>query len=651
MQTYQNLSLHKDKHGIVWMTLDVINKPANILNPDVLDEIMLACSEIRSLDARGVILRSGKKSGFIAGADIEHFKSSHDTESNLEKALTFIHQGQKACEDIENLPIPTVAMIDGFCMGGGTEISLACTYIVASDTSSTRIALPEIKLGIHPGFGGTVRSIRRMGAMQAMPFMLTGRAMDGRRAARSGLVDYCVPIRQLKNTAVQTILQQPAKKTIPWHKRLLEKKPLRSLVAMQMRKQVKQKANPKHYPAPYALIDLWDNHGDNEVEMYRQEALSVSRLILTETAQNLVRVFFLQTRLKGLGDKALFKPRRVHVIGGGVMGGDIAGWCAMQGQIVTVQDMNEEAIARVIQRASKNIGKRYHRDRKSIRDALDRLVPDIQGHGIARADVIIEAIYENLEAKQKLFQDVETKARPDAILATNTSSIELHKIASALQYPERLIGLHFFNPVFKMPLLEVVYDEKSFSEEQLDLALSFARHINKLPLPVKSSPGFLINRILMPYLLEGVKLYQQGVPASVIDRAATDFGMPMGPLELADTVGLDICLHVGRILADTVGVELPDELDRFVKDKNLGKKTGKGFYEYKNGKRVKPNKVNWDGDSQQLQKKLIGKMLDEAQKCLDEGIVEDGDLLDAGVIFGTGFAPFRGGPMHYQKTL
>jgi 3-hydroxyacyl-CoA dehydrogenase/enoyl-CoA hydratase/3-hydroxybutyryl-CoA epimerase len=279
--------------------------------------------------------------------------------------------------------------------------------------------------------------------------------------------------------------------------------------------------------------------------------------------------------------------------------------------------------------------------------AQDNLLPDPNGHGIAKADVIIEAIFENLEAKQNLFTEIEKQARSSAILASNTSSILLQDIAQVMQQPERLIGLHFFNPVAKMPLLEIIYTPEITSKEVLAQAQAFASHINKLPLPVVSSPGFLVNRILVPYLLEAVILHQENIPAEVIDKAATDFGMPMGPLQLADTVGLDICLHVGEILAETVGGKVPDSLANDVKNGLLGKKSGKGFYSWKKGKPVKNNKPDWEGDAQKIQDRLINKLLNEAQQCLDEGLIEDADLLDAGTIFGTGFAPFRGGPMHY----
>ena len=637
---YDNLSLTV-KDDIAWLSLDVKDEVANVINPEVVTELSNACDEVKNLEVKGLIIESAKSKGFIAGADVKKFQGVTDQKI----ALEFIHAGQAVCQKIEDLTIPTVAMVNGFCMGGGLEVALACDYIISDDSSSTKFSLPEVKLGIHPGFGGTVRSIRRIGVLQAMPMMLTGKNILPRQAKKMGLIDLCVPIRQLKNSAIQTVLRKPEKKKPSTLANALELAPMRKLVAMQMRKQVSSKAKQEHYPAPYALINLWETHGSKSNDMYAAEAESVAQLAMTDTAQNLVRVFFLQNRLKALGDKSLFSPKHVHVIGGGVMGGDIAAWCAMQGMKVTIQDINADALGRVVGRAISGFKGRYRKDKFRIMQAQDNLTPDLHGHGIKTADVIIEAIYENLEAKQNIFTEVEKKAKPDAIIATNTSSIPLHEIAEAMKQPERLVGLHFFNPVFKMPLLEIIYTPEKTDTKVIDLAQSFGSHINKLPLPVKSSPGFLINRILMPYILEGVTIQQEGVPAEIVDKASEDYGMPMGPLELADTVGLDICLHVGKILAETVGVELPNTLDKEVESGRLGKKSGQGFYQWKNEKKVKPANSNWTGDSQKIQQRLIDKLLHESEKCLNEGLVADADLLDAGVIFGTGFAPFRGGPM------
>ena len=645
--TFQHLQFSTDSNNILWLKLDVNGETSNILSPAVLDELAQACRDAIQQNPRGLILYSGKNTGFIAGADIKHFSQF----TAISQALNFIHKGQNVCQQFADLPFPTLAMIDGFCLGGGLELALAMRYRIASDNPNTRLGLPEVKLGIHPGFGGTVRSIATIGVLNAMDIMLSGRLLRPQAAYAMGLVDHCVAERQLHNTAVQTILQQPAQRKPPVYLQLINQVFLaRKLLGIKLRQQVAQHAAAEHYPAPYALIDLWEKHGGNTTALYQAEAESVARLAQTPTAHNLVRVFFLQNRLKALGDKACFQPQHVHVIGGGTMGGDIAAWCALQGLRVSVQDQNADALARVVARAETTFQQHYKKDTRSIQAALDRLIPDPHGDGVSKADVIIEAIFENLPAKQQLFREVEAKAQAHAILATNTSSIPLEDIAGALRDPKRLVGLHFFNPVFKMPLVEVVFDPHDYDANILAHALAFTRHIDKLPLPVKSAPGFLVNRILMPYLLEGIRLQQQGIPATVIDQAARDFGMPMGPLELADTVGLDICQHVGDILAKKLKLDVPLTLHHMTKAGKLGKKSGEGFYTYRNGKPLPQEHSAWDGNRTLLQTKLINPLVNEAKACLAQGIVEDADLLDAGVIFGTGFAPFRGGPLHYAQA-
>ncbi len=639
MAAYDNLTLSRDDNDLLWLDLDVKGRSANVLGIEVLDEIERACDEIRASGARGLVIHSSKPSGFVAGADINHFREVN----NEAQALEFIERGQRIFQAYEDLAMPTLVIVRGFCLGGGLEWALACDYRIACNDAKTKIGLPEVKLGIHPGFGGSVRAIRLVGVLAAMNLMLAGRTINGHQAKRMGLVDENLPERSLRNAAVAILSRRPPRREPKKYLQLLEAAPLHPLVAKMLRREVAKKASEKHYPAPYALIDVWERHGSRDHAMFAAEARSVARLIVGQTAQNLVRVFFLQERLKGLGDRKLFQPRHVHVIGAGVMGGDIAAWCVMQGMRVTLQDNSDEALARAVSRASGHFGKRYRRDRHARRDALDRLIPDRNGLGVKKADLIIEAVFENLEVKQSIFTQLEQQARDDAILATNTSSIPLDEIAQVMTRPERLVGLHFFNPVIKMPLVEVVFDADITSDEARARAAAATRHLNKLPLPVRSAPGFLVNRILMPYLMEAVKCYEEGIPAVVIDKAATDYGMPMGPLALADTVGLDICQHVGRILAEKLGLELPDTLDRMVEKGWLGKKSGQGFYVYKGGKPTPREKPDWDGDRHALQRRLIERIVDEARRCLKEGIVADGDLLDAGLIFGTGYAPFRGG--------
>ena len=641
--TYSHWKLEYDVHNIVWLHLDMADSKVNLLSGAVLEELRSVLDELTNNVPQGVIILSDKKAGFIFGADIKEFLELDD----ISQSQPFLDRGHEIMDKLEALPCPTVSMIKGMCLGGGMELSLACNYIVASDDSSTRLGLPEIKLGIHPGYGGTARSIKRCGPLPAMDIMLTGRAIPSSTAKKIGLIDECVPERQLRQAAVSFVMNSPKRKRPPFVQRLLNNRLLRPLVAQQMRKQVSRKARQEHYPAPYSLINLWQRYADNPKRMLREEALSVARLATTETAHNLVRVFFLQEKLKNQGKQVEFKPSHVHVIGGGIMGGDIASWCAIQGYTVTVQDQDPSRLAQTFKRAQSSFKKKYKRDRRAIVAASDRLMPDHKGYGVSHADIIIEAIFEDANVKRALYQEIEPRMKPDAILATNTSSIRLEDLSSSLNKPGRLVGLHFFNPVAKMPLVEIIRGNET-EEDVVQRTLAFGLSISKLPLPVKSSPGFLVNRILMPYLLEAVTMVDEGIPPEVIDKAATDFGMPMGPIELADTVGLDICKSVAEILSAALDMPLPENLNAMAAANKLGKKSGEGFYKYTKGKAQK-NKGARYADVQKVQDRLVMRLLNEATACLREEIVESDELIDAGVIFGTGFAPFRGGPIHYIR--
>jgi len=630
-----------DDDGIRWLILDKQKTDTNVLSTGVLDQLDRLLDEIVKKPPRAVVFRSGKAKGFIAGADVNEFLEVETTRD----AMTMVKRGQTLFSRIAALPFPTIAMIEGFCMGGGTELALACDYRIALDDKATRIGLPEVKLGIHPAYGGVVRATAIINPLQSLELMLTGRALSARAARAIGLVDAAQPQRQMERAVREIALRPPQRQRMPLLGRVLSLPGIRNLLAAYMKKQVAKKAPLQHYPAPYAILDLWATHCGNRERMMEEEANSVTRLIQGDNVRNLIRVFFLQTRLKGLGSKGSYAPRHVHVIGAGTMGGDIAAWCALRGMNVTLQDREAKYLGNAFKRAHQLFDKRL-KVTAERNAALDRLIPDIHGDGVAHADVIIEAIFEDIDAKHAIYRDVEARMKPDAVLATNTSSIPLETLSTALQQPERLVGIHFFNPVAMMPLVEIV-EAASTSAEVLQRAAAFTQRIGKLPLPVKSSPGFLVNRILMPYLVEAFTLYDEGVAPEAIDKAATDFGMPMGPVQLADTVGLDICQSVARNLSEAYAIALPAGLDRFVKEGHLGKKSGRGFYQYKKGKPIQDKDVDL-GDQRMIQDRLVLRFLNEAVACLQEGIVADRDLLDAGIIFGTGFAPFRGGPMNYS---
>jgi 3-hydroxyacyl-CoA dehydrogenase/enoyl-CoA hydratase/3-hydroxybutyryl-CoA epimerase len=633
---YRHWRLDKDADGIVWLTFDRAGASTNTFSKEVMEELAAIIDRLAEEKPKGLVIRSGKSSGFIAGADVDEFTRIDE----VEEALAIVRRGWDTFNRLAALPFPTVALVRGFCMGGGLELALACRYRIAVDEPGTRFALPEVMLGILPGWGGVKRLPRVVGPSAALDLMMTGRSVDARRAKRMGLADASVPPRVMENAARIMILEAPKPRTAPFAQRLMNG-PLKSVVAAMARAQLQKRARREHYPAPYAILELWEKYDGDPFLPPPQDPASIAYLVQHPTAKNLIRIFGLQERMKALGKDSDFQARRVHVIGAGTMGGDIAAVCALRGLTVTLQDTAPERLAPAMRRAAELFGKRL-RDKLRVRDALDRLIPDVHGDGVRHADVIIEAIFENLQVKQELFASVEARAKPEAILATNTSSLKLADIAQKMKDGSRLVGLHFFNPVPQLQLVEVVAGNAT-NPEWAKKGAAFVRQIDKLPLPVRDSPGFLVNRVLGPYMANAFRMLDEGVKAETIDQAAEQFGMPMGPIALADTVGLDICAAAGKSLAgaDTTP---PRRLEELLEAGKLGKKTGEGFYRWEKGKAVK-GKADAVGDD--LVRRVMDPYLAEAKKAVDEAIVADADLADAGLIFGTGFAPFTGGPLNY----
>ena len=629
-----------DADRVAWLALDKAGASTNSLSRDVMEELDAMLAELAQKRPKALILTSAKR-GFIAGADIKEFVGIRTPD----QAYELIRQGQQVLDKIAALPCPTIAAINGFALGGGLEVALACRYRVLVDDPSVTLGFPEVQLGVHPGFGGTVRAVHLAGPVAAMDLMLTGRTIRPQQALAMGLVDRLAPVEQLDKMAKQIALRPPAPHSPKLLHRVLNSWLARPILAGQMRSQVARRARPDHYPAPYAMITLWQRYGGRGQRAYEAEARSMAQLLCTPTSRNLVRVFFLQDRVKSSAKAGGEPARHVHVVGAGVMGGDIATWCATRGLTVTLQDRGEQYIAPAIERARKFLEKRYP-DQAKRDETLARLQPDVEGHGVAKADIVIEAIFEDLNAKRELFARIEPKLKPLAVLATNTSSIVLEQLAQNLAAPERLIGLHFFNPVARMPLVEVIHAERT-QPRNVHAGLAFARQIDKLAIACRSSPGFLVNRVLMPYLSEAVRAAEEGIPLALIDRAAEDFGMPMGPIELADVVGLDVVMSVGKVFFQS-GAQVPHVLSIRYQQKKFGKKSGEGFYVWQNDKPQKPPSAA--PSPPDLQDRLLLPLLNEAVAVLREHLVEDADLIDAGVIFGAGFAPFRGGPIQYART-
>jgi len=639
----QHWKLETDAAGIAWLCFDKADAKANVLASYVIEELNGLLDQLEEQPPKGLVLHSGKPGSFIMGADITEFSDF----GSAEEVARLGKLGQSVFRRFEALPCPTVAAINGVCLGGGLEISMFFDYRIGPPGDSKIFGLPEVKLGLHPGFGGTVRAVQICGVRAGMQLMLTGNPVNSAKALKIGLIDRIAGEDEWRDVAKELITSKPPKSKAPFVDRLMSFGPFRPFVRNMLIKQVASKARKDHYPAPYAMIDLWAKHGASSKTGYDAEAESFGRVMSTDTSRNLIRVFFLQGKLKKQGNKTDKKVENVHVVGAGVMGGDIAAWCALRGLNVTLQDREQKYVDPALQRAQKLFAKRVRDEAKRAQTAA-RLRSDVAGDGVADADLVIEAIYENLEAKQELYKALQAKMKTGALLATNTSSIRLEELRTVLDEPKRFIGLHFFNPVAMLPLVEVIRCEDT-DQEAMDIGFAFTKGIGKFPLECASSPGFVVNRILAPYMGEAMALAHEGVPLVEIDKAAVRFGMPMGPIELVDSVGLDIAQHVAGILTSASNREVPENgLAELVDGGLLGRKTGQGYYRWEDGKAVKPA-AGGGPVPEDIEDRLILPMVNEAVACLSEGVVADADLLDAGVIFGTGFAPFRGGPINYAR--
>ena len=644
--TIKHWKSETDDNGVLWLCLDMADAKVNVLSSEVLEELSEVIDATKDDPPSGLVLWSGKTNTFVMGADIKEF-TKVDT---LEIANKVVRLGQRLMDKVEDLNFPSVAAINGFCLGGGLELSMACDYRIVFAGSKKILGLPEVKLGLHPGFGGTVRSVQICGVRSGMQLMLTGAPISPGKAKATGLVDKISSADTWRADALALIKSRPPKQRAGLIDRMLNLAAVRPFIGKTLFKQVEGKARKDHYPAPYAMIDNWIADGASASTGYEVEASSFARLMCSRVSRNLVRVFFLQNRLKSQGNRTEATLEHIHVVGAGVMGGDIAAWCALRGYTVTLQDREQKYIDPAIERAEKLFAKRV-RDEGERAATVERLRSDIDGNGVAEADIVIEAIVENLEAKQSLYEDLQVRMKPGALLATNTSSIRLEELRTVLREPQRFIGLHFFNPVAMLPLVEVIRC-KDTDQDALDVGFAFTKAIGKLPLECMSSPGFVVNRILAPYMAEAMHLAEDGISLVEIDEAAVAFGMPMGPVELADSVGLDVALHVSKVLGESMGRPVPAGLQTMVDDGLLGRKSGQGYYRWENGKAVKPDSATGhasDEASSNIKDRLVLAMVNEAVACLRDGVVADADLLDAGVIFGTGFAPFRGGPLNYAR--
>lgn len=632
----RNFQFHADEAGVAWLGMDCVDASVNRLSREAIAEFLLALDHFERHPPAALVIHSLKPSRFIAGADIREFNALDEPDAIRE----LVALGWDAFNRLEAVSYPTLALVHGHCVGGGLELALACRYRLAVDQADMSFSLPEVMLGIFPAWGGMKRLPALIGAPAALDMMLTGRPMDIGKALRSGLVDAKVPPRLGRQAAAAMVLSGKPANRARGLGRWLNLPRLRPLVMKQIEKKVDARDPYQHYMAPRSILEIWARHDGNALAAPHL----ISELARSDTARNLVRVFHLQERLKAFGKRNALASdiSHIHVVGAGVMGGDIAAWCVLKDFKVTLQDQDRERIAAAQARANTLFARRLKSQRRQ-RAAMDRLIPDPEGHGVRHADLIIEAITEDLDVKHKLYASLEPRMKPGAVLATNTSSLSLADLRAELQAPGRLVGIHFFNPIARMPLVEVV-EPDGVDPAAYATALAFVGRLGKFPLPVKDTPGFLVNAVLAPYLLEAMRCLDEGLPAETIDETMKVFGMPMGPLELADTVGLDIIEAAGRQLAPADA--LPRCLQAHLDRQELGRKSGRGFYQWKDDKPIKKTAGTPPPD---LAHRLITPLVARTREQLAAGVIADADLADAGVIFGTGFAPFSGGPLYWEE--
>lgn len=669
------LQLEISGDGVAWLVFDRPDARANILTRGVMERLDALLGEIEEAAASGtvraVVVRSGKDGRFIAGADVGEIANVTDPAVGAQAAA----MGQQLFRRLEQLEVPTVAAVDGTCLGGGTELILACDARIASDRPETRIGLPEVKLGIIPGFGGTVRLPRLIGLRNALGMILTGTNMSARKAQRTGLISERMHIGVLYDRAAELALEladggRPDRRKRPLLARALDDTPIgRRVVLRQARKQVLRETMG-HYPAPLRALDVVRRTAGMPLDRaFEVEAEALGELVVTDISKNLIHVFHLLESAKksGPADVEPLPVERVAVLGAGVMGGGIAQLLAYRDLDVRLKDINSEALSLGLRHARQMFDRLVKRNRLEQRDAdrqLQSIAPTLEYTGFGTVDVVIEAVVEKMNVKQQVLSETETHVRADCVLTTNTSSLSVTEMQNVLARPDRFAGMHFFNPVHRMPLVEVIRGEKS-SDQTVATVVALVRQLEKTPVIVQDGPGFLVNRVLAPYLNEAGWLLAEGGRIEKIDATLRRFGMPMGPFRLLDEVGLDVARHAGAVMSEAFGDRLrqPPTMVALEQTELLGRKGGRGFYSYEDGRDKNVNDAIYSelkgaiadrpGEltEQEILDRTLLAMVNEAARVLEDGIAASPGDVDLGMITGTGFPPFRGGLLRWADSL
>ncbi|MFQ5877421.1 MAG: 3-hydroxyacyl-CoA dehydrogenase NAD-binding domain-containing protein [Acidobacteriota bacterium] len=669
------------RDGLAFLIFDRPGAKVNTIDAPIVAVLeILLDRAAHDKDVRGMVVTSAKPGSFIAGADVREIQAL----GSAQQAESASRKGQRLFDSIERLPFPVVAAISGTCLGGGTELALACHFRVAADDPRTEIGLPEVRLGILPAWGGTQRLPRRVGLSAALDMILTGKTLDARRALRAGLVDAVAPPEYLLEAAERMVREAADGKRAPRRRMgdgsLARLNPIRrarlAVAARLARRRLGRRLNEAHYPAPFRALETVIHGLKHGTESgLRREMENVGQLAVGPTSKNLVALFFLQqaARKEG-GAGAAAAPRKVGavtVVGAGTMGGGIAQALSRAGIAVRLKDIEIGALARGMRAAHELSAAELRKGRIQRREFDQRMAlirPTLDYSGVRRCDVVLEAVVESIDVKRKVLQEIEAAIPEGTIFATNTSSLPIAEIASSARRPQDVVGMHFFNPVHRMPLVEVIRGPRT-SDEAVATVAALARRIGKSSVVVSDSPGFLVNRILTTYLGEALVMLEDGARIEEVDRTMVDFGMPMGPFAVLDRVGIDVAAHVAAVLTEAFRERVPrSPALQILREKGwLGRKSGRGFYVYRHGRRgggePAAREVNagvyslvsarerMSLDPAPTESRLVLPMINEAARCLESGIVASPAEVDLAMVLGVGFPPFRGGLLRHADAL